>query len=321
MPSATHDPLLQRARALTRERDYPAAMQTFHELLDADPDSVEGREGLAMACFISGNLAEALENFERLTLLQPTEARHYVNWGAVLNRMGKHREAAEILRKAIQRNRKSADAYYNLGIAQRHLKQPSMAVSAYKEAIRIDPEMAEAYQNLGNVYLEIGSHQLAVSSFQKALEVRPNFEKARIGLTRAEDAIEKARANRNPFGRLLEAQTQKTAVQVTFERELTDVERHEDRQQVWTLAQEIKALSEACAAHLHDHVERKLHAMTRVAAETTASPTALVHAAEEFRDAMQQWVAYRQQLRRVILQLRGHEELMNTPELRSSTGE
>lgn len=319
MPSATHDPLLQRARALTRERNYPAAVQAFEELLQADPDSVEGREGLAMACFVAGSLDLALENFERLTLLQPMEARHYVNWGAVLNRMGKHREAADILRKAIQRNRKSADAYYNLGIAQRHLKQPSMAVSAYKEAIRIDPEMAEAYQNLGNVYLEIGSHQLAVSSFQKALEVRPDFEKARMGLNRAEDAIEKARAARNPFGRMMESAAQKAAVQVTFERQLSDEERHEDRHQVWTLAQEIKTLSETCATQLHEQVERRLHAMTRVAAESSESPTALVHAAEEFRDALQQWTAYRQQLRRLMLQLRGHEELMNTPDLHRGT--
>ncbi len=320
MPSTTHDPLLQRARALTRERNYSDAILAFQELLEADPDSVEGCEGLAMACFISGKFAAALDNFERLTMLQPTEARHYVNWGAVLNRMGKHKDAADILRKAIQRNRKSADAYYNLGIAQRHLKQPSMAVSAYKEAIRIDPEMAEAYQNLGNVYLEIGSHQLAVSSFQKALEVRPDFEKARVGLNRAEDAIEKARASRNPFGRLIDSQTQKSAVQVTFERELTDSERHEDRQHVWTIAQEIKTLSEACAVHLHEQVERRLHSMTRVAAESTESPMALVLAAEEFRNALQQWVVLRQQVRSKLLQLRGHEELMNTPEVRRDAG-
>ncbi|MDP1799077.1 MAG: tetratricopeptide repeat protein [Planctomycetaceae bacterium] len=319
MPSATHDPLLQRARSLTRERKYLEAIGIFQEILETDPDSVEGREGLAMAYFISGEFAPAVENFEKLTFLQPTEARHYVNWGAVLNRTGKHKEAADILRRAIQRNRKSADAYYNLGIAQRHLKQPSMAVSAYKEAIRLDPQMAEAYQNLGNVYLEIGSHQLAISSFQKALEVRPDFEKARVGLTRAEDAVEKARASRNPFGRLVESQAQKSATQVTFDRELSNAERHEDRQQVSALALEIKTLGDACAATLHDQVERRLHAMTRVAAESAESPTALIVAAEEFRNALQQWMSLRQQMRRRILELRGHEELMNTPDLRTGT--
>lgn len=312
--------MLQQARTLSRERNYAAAIRAYQEVLAADPDSVEGREGLAMSCFVSGDLPAACENFELLTHLQPTEARHYVNWGAALNRQGKHKDAADILRKAIQRNRKSADAYYNLGIAQRHLKQPSMAVSAYKEAIRLEPQMAEAYQNLGNVYLEIGSHQLAVSSFQKALEVRPDFEKARIGLNRAEDAIEQARAKRNPFGRLVESQSQKATGSVTFDRQLSDAERHEDRQQVWSLAQEIKTLGDGCAAQLHDRVERCLFSMTRVAAESTESPTALVLAAEEFRNALQQWAALRQQLRRKILELRGHEELMNTPDLHSSTG-
>lgn len=315
MSSATQDPLLVKARALSRERNYVAAIGVFEELLASDPDSVEGREGLAMTCFAAGDLTSATENFEKLTHLQPMEARHYVNWGAVLNRQGKHKDAADILRRAIQRNRKSADAYYNLGIAQRNLKQPSMAISAYKEAIRLDPQMAEAYQNLGNVYLELGSHQLAISSFQKALDVRPEFEKARAGLHRAEDAIEQARAKRNPFGKLVENAAQKAAAPATFERELTDVERHEDRQHVRNLALELKALGDACAATLHDQVERRLHAMARVAADTEASPTALVHAAEEFRDAFDQWSSLRQQFKRKILELRGHEELMNTPAL------
>jgi len=315
LSSVTQDPLLVKARALSRARNYPAAINVFEELLAIDPDSVDAREGLAMTCFAAGDLAAAAENFEKITLLQPLEARHYVNWGAVLNRQGKHKDAAEILRRAIQRNRRSADAYYNLGIAQRNLKQPSMAVSAYKEAIRLDPQMAEAYQNLGNVYLEMGSHQLAVSSFQRALEVRPDFEKARAGLHRAEDAIDQARAKRNPFGKLVENAAQKATASVTFERELTDTERHEDRQQVLALATELQVLSDACGAALHDQVERRLHALARVTAEADVSPTAVVRAAEEFRDAYEHWTALRQQFKRKILQLRGHEELMNTPDL------
>lgn len=315
MSSAIQDPLLVKARALTRERNYPAAIRVFEELLTNDPDSVEAREGLAMTCFVAGDLSAAAGHFEKITLLRPLEARHYVNWGAVLNRQGNYKDAAEVLRRAIQRNRRSADAYYNLGIAQRHLKQLSMAVSAYKEAIRLDPQMAEAYQNLGNVYLEMGSHQLAVSSYQRALEVRPDFEKARAGLHRAEDAIEQARAKRNPFGKLVETTTQKAAASIAFERELTDEERHEDRQQVLALATELRALGDACTTALHDQVEHRLHALARIAAEADVSPTAVVRAAEEFRDAFAHWTALRQQFKRKILQLRGHEELMNTPDL------
>lgn len=318
LSSATQNPLLVQARALSRERKYPAAIEVFTEFLSSDPDSLEGREGLAMTCFAAGDLTAAAENFERLTLLQPMEARHYVNWGAVLNREGKHKEAADVLRRAIQRNRRSADAYYNLGIAQRHLKQPSMAVSAYKEAIRLDPQMAEAYQNLGNVYLEMGSHQLAIGSFQKALEVRPDFEKARAGLHRAEDAIEQARAKRNPFGKLVESATQTATASVTFDRQLTDEERHQDRQQVLALAAELRSLGEACASVLHDKVERHLHQLARVAAEADVSPTAVVRAAEEFQDAFREWSSLRQQFKRKILELRGHEELMNTPDLTTS---
>ncbi len=305
--------LLLQARAHTRHRRYPDAIAAYQSLLTADPDSVDAHEGLAMACFLSGNFEQAVAQFVELTLLQPLEARHYVNMGAALNRIGRHSEAADALRKAIQRNRKSADAYYNLGIAQKHLKQTSMAVSAYKEAIRIDPQMAEAHQNLGNVYLEMGSYKLALTSFQKALEIRPDFAKARVGLERAEDAMNADKEARNPFGRLVETVPHRHAADMGG-RTLTEEERHDDRQKVWGLAQEIKALTEACSSHLHDNLEAQLKGLARVIAENRPGG-AILEAAEAFRVAATEWVSLRQQMRRKLVELRAHEEFLHTPDL------
>ena len=107
MPAEALDPLFQQARSFTRQREYPRAIAIYREILEHDPDSVDGNEGMAMTCFVAGELVSAEQHFEQLIRLQPMEARHFVNLGAVLNRQRRHKDAAEALRKAIQRNRRS----------------------------------------------------------------------------------------------------------------------------------------------------------------------------------------------------------------------
>jgi tetratricopeptide (TPR) repeat protein len=274
----------------------------YRQALDVDPDSAEALEGLAMVLFQAGDLPGAIEQFTRLTLLQPQEARHYINLGAVYNRKGQHAQAAEALRKAIQRDRRSADAYYNLGIAQRKLNQSSMAVSAYKEAIRLNPLMAEAYQNLGNVYSEMGNHQLAILNFQKALEIRPEFEKARVGLQRAEDALEKSKAASSPFGRLVAPDRLETASPAADPS--ADSNTPLDRQQVLFLAHELRLLAEQYRDVLKNRLEPAIHALQRVVAESKVSTLSLARAITDLHEAYELWLQRSREVKQKATELR-----------------
>ena len=83
------------------------------------------------------------------------------------------------------------------------------------------------------------------SSIRKVLEIRPEFEKARIGLEKAEDAIQRAKESTNPFGRLVETGAIAPKAVPTLTRELSESERKYDRQRVRQLATELKTLVEA----------------------------------------------------------------------------
>jgi len=293
--------LLQQARARSQKRDLSGAVSCYRQALDVDPDSAEALEGLAMVLFQAGDLPGAVEQFSRLALLQPQEARHYVNLGAVFNRQGQHAQAADALRKAIQRDRRSADAYYNLGIAQRKLNQSSMAISAYKEAVRLNPLMVEAYQNLGNLYSELGNYQLAIMNFQKALDIRPDFEKARVALQRAEDALEKTKAASSPFGRLvsadrLESEDADTAV----ETQGTPL----DRQQVLFLARELRLLTEDYRNLLKGRLEPGIHNLQRVVAESKVSGLSLARAVTDLEEIYELWLQRGRELRQKAAELR-----------------
>ncbi len=314
MGTETIDQLLQQARTLSRRREYASAATLYHQLLELDPDSVPGHEGLAMVSFVSGEYDLAVVEFQRLLQLEPTEVRHYINLGAVFNRMGDHAKAADILRKAIQRDRRNADAYYNLGIAHRKLNQLTMAISAYKESLRLNPQFAEAYQNLGNVYAEMNNQTLAISNFKKALEVRPDFEKARAALERAEDAMKEAKASTSPFGRLVgSADASSVRMAICDQRELSASERLVDRQQVRRLADELHSLTNDCLEYLKTRFEPAILDLERSVAEGDLGGLGFSRSARNFADAVEGWLQVRGQMKRKTLEILAHEEAVNSP--------
>jgi tetratricopeptide (TPR) repeat protein len=312
MSAADLEPLFKQARTALRAREFDEAAGLYRQALDIDADSVEAIEGLAMVLCSAGDVPAAVEQFLHLTRLQPMESRHYVNLGALYNRQGQHQPAVDALRKAIARDRRCADAYYNLGVAQRKLNQASMAVSAYKEAIRLDPELVEAYQNLGNLYSEMGNLQLAMANFRKALELRPDFEKARVGLEKAQEAALRAKAEANPFGKLVDTGAIAPKAVPTLTRELSEAERQYDRQHVRQLGLELKTLVDEYREHLKTRLEPAVLHLQRTAAEGDLKALGFVGAATDFQEAFQQWRGLRQQLKRKSLEMRAHEELVNT---------
>jgi tetratricopeptide (TPR) repeat protein len=291
------------------------AKELYEKALTADVDSVEARLGLATVAYLEEDYPATIEHFTKLTLLQPTESRNYTNLGAVYNRMGDHSKAVEVLRKAIQYDKRNAESYYNLGIAQRKLKQWQLAISAYREATRLNPKMAEAFQNLANVYVDMSNLPMAIVNYKKALEIQPGFERARKGLKKAEAKDNHARQAINPFGRLVDTQSHQVNSTPTMVRELTEAERYEDRHEVKQISDEIERLSKSCLELLKQKLEPAIVELQRTMAEGSKAQIPLVDVADEFQSVASEWAEMRKSVRRKVLELRAHEELVNVPEV------
>lgn len=308
------DKLCHDGRAFLKRLDYAAAVEAFRQAAALDPDSCDAHEGLATCAYVSGDLPTAVAEYLRLTHLQPMESRYLTNLGAIHNRLGEHMKACDFLRKAIQRNKKCAESYYNLGIAQRKLKQNAMAVSAYKEAIKLSPLMVEAHQNLGNVYVDMGNLQMAVASFKKALEIKPDFNKARVGLEKAEEQLAQAKNKNTAFGRLDAMESTVKNVGAVATRELREDERYEDRKCLRQLAEEIERLGKGCADHLRLRVVPAIMEIERAISHGPDEAHFLVEAAENFRAATSHWSALRQSLKEKVAELESHEQIVGAPE-------
>ena len=308
--------LLKLAQRHVRHKEFAEAVSQFQQVLAQDDRHLGALEGLATAEFLAGNLEAAAAHFKRMSQLDFRNGRALINLGAVYNRMGQHRQAADALRRGLQREKKSAQGYYNLGIAQRKLGQKTLAINAYREAIRLDPQLAEAHQNLANVYVEMGSAKQAIEHYRRALEINPDFDRARRGLAAAEQAQEESKRTSSPFGRLVDTERTGARGGATVVRELSDSERFQDRKHLHELSVKTRATAKAFLNFCRDELEPCLLALSRAIAQgTEKNRMGIAKAFDAFDTAFQKGVNVRRAMKRAVLEVRAHEELINTPEL------
>lgn len=317
MSTSTFEQEKVRVLSLLKEKQYVDALQILEQVPLAEPaHQQELLELQALAYFKTKQYEQAAACYQRLVELDPRSPKPLVNLGAVYNRMQKYAEAIDALRRAIQRDRNSVDAYYNLGTAQKNSGHRDLAVSAYKEALRINPQLDLAHLNLANVYLDMSNLSMATNHFRTALEISPQLEAAREGMQKAQELEQQRAELNNPFGRLVDAASVGQNASPTI-RKLTEGERHNDREELLKL---VKGARNA-ARHVSEELREKMHpallALTRALIDGENRPDLVEEAYRRFHEELNRFHEGHRYLKRSVLELRGHEEFMNTPDLES----
>jgi tetratricopeptide (TPR) repeat protein len=266
--NAALDASLKNCRLLLREQKFAEAIKNLQILLVKDAENEDALELLGLAQFMSKDYAGAKESYETLTRVNPSLVKASVNLGAVLNRLGDHRKAVDILRRTLQKDRKCAEAYYNMGIAQKAMNLNTMAISAYKEAIKIKPELIEAHLNLGNIYVEMKNMGLALQCFQTALKHDPNSKKAKAALENAQANQKTLRKSTSPFGRLVDIEQLDKQNAETTRRVLTPQARVAERELVQEVTKKVRADAKELVPVLEQSLPAQLHRLERVVLET-----------------------------------------------------
>jgi tetratricopeptide (TPR) repeat protein len=315
--TADIESLANQARQHLRNGECPQAIELFKKALDIDERRIDLHEGLATACFMCNDYDDAIKHFKRITEIDPRIAgKALINLGAVYNRLGDHNQAASFLRRGIAKHR-SAEGFYNLGIAHRGLGQLAMAVSAYREAIRLSPEMSEAHLNLANVFVDMNNYQQAMIHYQAALELNPGSKRAQLGLEQAQQAGNLAKKSISPFGRLVDEKTVRGKASLKMVRALTEMERVADRQAVHRITGDMRSAVGELLELLRNSVEPALTTLNRTVTQGGAAPGAVTKAYSDYRAAIEECAELRRLVRRKVLELRAHEETINTPDLKA----
>ncbi len=149
----------------------------FTNVIENYPDNYHGYWMRGNYLKSSGNLQDALTEYNRAEQLDPKFQDVVFNKGIVLFQTGDTKGAILNYNKAIKIDPKMADAYNNRGWSYFTLGDTQAAMSDFTKAISLKADYAQAYNNRGWVYGLTRDTAKAIDDYTKAIAAAPAFEK------------------------------------------------------------------------------------------------------------------------------------------------
>jgi tetratricopeptide (TPR) repeat protein len=193
-----------------------AALGVFTNAIARATNDLHLRRVYAEFLDATGNLREAVVQWQQVREAMPHHPFAYVQAGSLLRRLGKLDEARPLLEQGIgmqpdwvearleladtllaQRHPAEAIAACNAalrlqpGHARAHLRlanaqaanqQPALAMDSLEQAIRLDPRLWEARYLLGVEHAVAGKVELALSQFQEVVRLKPDHALGQFNL-------------------------------------------------------------------------------------------------------------------------------------------
>ncbi|MDX1402338.1 MAG: tetratricopeptide repeat protein, partial [Kiloniellales bacterium] len=135
-----------------------------------------------------GRSKEAAVMLKRAVKSQPKDPRASLYYGIALLEIGRAIQAVGPLEKAVGLDPNSPDAYYHLGRALAGIGRNDAAADAFSRALALRPEFGEAYLELGSLLLHNGMTGQAADCFRLATQFCPDNADAyfRLGLAESD---------------------------------------------------------------------------------------------------------------------------------------
>jgi Tfp pilus assembly protein PilF len=167
---------LTQARALLRQRNYPAAETTLRRALAEDSSQAETHTLLAFALFGEHHPKDSLSEFRiAARLASPTaEDLRCAAMDYVL--LGDYTEADRSLTESIALNAENPETWYSLGRVRYTGGHYESARDCFLQVLRLSPHDARAENNLGLTYQELNQNDDALAAFRQAIQWQQNTQ-------------------------------------------------------------------------------------------------------------------------------------------------
>lgn len=125
-----------------------------------------------------GRHNEAINCYKKAINISPNIYQIWNNLGLALNNAGKYEEAINVLNKAISINPNYESSWLNRGVSYERLGRFDEAYNDFIKTLEIDSDMYLAYYNIGNYFLQINKFDDAYQSYIKSLNIYPFYSPA-----------------------------------------------------------------------------------------------------------------------------------------------
>jgi tetratricopeptide (TPR) repeat protein len=129
------------------------------------------RYNRAQVYLMSGQLQEALADFDYAVAQDPNFRDNYFNRGNVLNRLGRYEEAIADYDHALQLSPPFPEAYYNRGDTRLELGDAEGALADFGRVIELDPGNVDARVNRAGILCDLGEPEAAWAEVADGLAI------------------------------------------------------------------------------------------------------------------------------------------------------
>jgi len=169
--------------AYAKEHDYPSSEGACRLAVNLLPDNASARKCLGEALLLQENYKGALEQYQRLSELEPDNPEHFLRLALIYRHLGQLDNAEESMLHAKQDAPDSLEVIYNEALTYRAqgrfddaIRVLSDAVAAAKGEER-PSTMAILYEQLGALFREVENYPAALETYQALRDLGPDQEK------------------------------------------------------------------------------------------------------------------------------------------------
>ncbi len=164
----------QLAEAYWSQQKLDEALPWYQQAVQRDPKHLIALRNYATVLAEAGKHTDAEQVVRQALEIAPDDPKGLNNLGDVLVTLGRAAAAIPILTKSLEGDPDSPEALQNLARAYGDTGDSARGIDAARQAIRVRPDFAAAHNSLANLLVEQGQLAEAEQEFRKALELDPN---------------------------------------------------------------------------------------------------------------------------------------------------
>jgi|AP12_2_1047962.scaffolds.fasta_scaffold01950_2 adenylate cyclase len=172
------------------------AREAAERAVTIDPELPQAHAAVGQSLPFGPERAEA---FRTAVELDPMYAEAHQWLGETLSMMGRHEEAVEEGRIALELDSMSRAANLDYGRDLLRARRPLEAAAQFRKMIARDPAWSSAWGNLGNAHVDAGAYDSAAAAIAQSARLGPIWEGLEGRLQRRMEALKRREAEGVPF--------------------------------------------------------------------------------------------------------------------------
>lgn len=164
-----------RGAVRARAGDLAGALEDFEKAIRLDPDNAEAYSGRGYLRVYQGDYRGSLPDFSKSIALDPGYAPAYCGRGQARAELGNEKEALGDFSRAIELDPENAEMYIFRGYHLGRKGEKEKAIADFDLTIRLDPDNALAYCYRGTSREAVKDKRGAIEDYDKVIRFDPDY--------------------------------------------------------------------------------------------------------------------------------------------------